>query len=288
MSAETQQASGRITQKTVIENGVRRVTEVLGIRKIRIPEAWRIANHNTAPDIYQVANEGSTVLNQAGEINEEIAKRYENWLRELDALFAQYERGPAPSVAGKGDLTDDKFTGGDGDMSFDDSALAEAVFRFINSRLEDLSRGAGGENEDVRAALWWWSNADGGVRIVAATTIRDAEALASVFRPGIGILGRVLVDGETENIADATLDSAWQSFANVPPRYRGMLCLPIVVHGRVAGVLAVDRARPEVFSDESLRFAHQIVSLVKLAALHTAAHGNVLSLPLPESEVNAL
>ncbi len=243
------------------------------------------------------ADEASTLLTQAGDTNEEAAKLYESWLRELDALFDQYERGPGrPETSalsgdsaepGRDGQADRTIIAGPADGTLDEAAHARAVFRFINTRLEDLSRWVGGENEEVRAALWWWSDGDGGARIVAAPRIRDPETLAYVFRPGIGILGRVLVDSQAENIADATLDREWQRIAKSPPRYHGLLCLPIVVRGRVAGVLTVDRAKPEAFTDESVLFARQIVALVKLAALHTTARGNVFSLPLPESEVSA-
>ncbi len=159
-----------------------------------------------------------------------------------------------------------------------------AVFRFINTRLEDLSRWVGGENEEVRAALWWWSAVDGGARIVAAPRIKDAETLAYVFRPGAGILGRVLLDGQPQNLPDAALDPAWQRIAGGTPRYHGLLCLPIGGRGRVAGVLTVDRSRPQTFSGDSIRFARLVVALVKLAALQTTARGNVFSLPLPSGE----
>ncbi len=210
------------------------------------------------------ADEASTLATSAGDTAEEAAKLYESWLRELEALFEALERVP-----------------------FEKSAYVRAVFRFINTRLEDLSRWVGGENEEVRAALWWWSEADGGARVVAAPRIKDAATLAYVFAPGVGILGRVLVDGQVENLPDATLDVAWQRIASDPPRYHGLLCLPILVRGRVAGVLTVDRVKPEAFADDSIRFARQIVALVKLAALHTTARGNVFSLPLPQDEVGA-
>lgn len=208
----------------------------------------------------EAAKEASTLLTRAGDTTEEAAKLYERWLGELDALFESLERVP-----------------------FERAAYVRAVFRFINTRLEDLSTWVGGENEEVRAALWWWSDADGGARVVAAPRIRDAETLAYIFRPGIGILGRVLADAQTVNVADATLDVAWQRIATAPPHYHGLLCLPIVVRGRVAGVLTVDRVTAEAFADDSVRFARQIVALIKLAALHTTSRGNVFSLPLPRA-----
>ena len=214
--------------------------------------------------VVKAADEASALAAGAGDTAEEAAKLYESWLRELDALFDGLERVP-----------------------FDRGAYVRAVFRFINTRLEDISTWVGAESEEVRAALWWWSDADGGARIVAAPRIGDAETLGYVFRPGVGILGRVLIDGEPENLSDASLDIAWQRIAKSAPRYRGLLCLPIVVRGRVAGVLTVDRARPESFADDSIRFARQIAQLIKLAALHTTARGNVFSLPLPQDEVRA-
>jgi hypothetical protein len=212
----------------------------------------------------KAADEATALATGAGDTAEEAAKLYESWLRELDALFDGLERVP-----------------------FDRGAYVRAVFRFINTRLEDLSTWVGAAFEEVRAALWWWSDADGGARIVAAPRIHDSETLGYVFRPGVGILGRVLVDGEAENLADASLDIAWQRIAKSAPRYHGLLCLPIVVRGRVAGVLTVDRTRPEAFADDSVRFARQIVALIKLAALHTTARANVFSLPLPQDEVRA-
>ena len=214
--------------------------------------------------VVAVADAASALATGAGDTAQEAAKLYESWLRELDALFEGLERVP-----------------------FDRGAYVRAVFRFINTRLEDLSTWVGGENEEVRAALWWWSDADGGARVVAAPRIGDGETLGYVFKPGVGILGRVLVDGEPENLPDASLDIAWQRIATTAPRYHGLLCLPIVVRGRVAGVLTVDRARAEKFTDDSVRFARQIVGLIKLAALHTTARGNVFSLPLPQDEVRA-
>ena len=121
----------------------------------------------------------------------------------------------------------------------------------------------------------------GGVCIVAAPRIGDKETLEHVFRPGEGILGRVLLDGEIANVADAPSELDWQRVAVTAPHYRGLLCVPIVVHGRVAGVLTVDRVKPERFSDDSVRFVRQVVALVKLATLHVAAPSDVFSLPLP-------
>jgi len=213
----------------------------------------------------RAADAASSLATRAGDNAEEASKLFESWLRELEGLFASLAT-TAP----------------------DRATYARAIFRFINTRLEDISTWVGGEDEEVRAALWWWSDPDGGACIVAAPRISDRETLEHVFRPGRGILGRVLLDGEIANVADAPTEADWQRIAVTAPHYRGLLCLPIVVRGRVAGVLSVDRVRAEAFSDDSVRFARQVAELIKLASLHAAVPSDVFSLPFPaESEPDA-
>jgi hypothetical protein len=206
------------------------------------------------------ADAASTLATRAGDTAEGAAKLVESWLRELESLFATLE-ATAP----------------------DRATYARAIFRFINTRLEDISTWAGGQDEEVRATLWWWSDLDRGACIVAAPRISDKETLEHVFHPGEGILGRVLLDGEVANLADAPADVVGHRVATTAPHYRGLLCVPIFVRGRVAGVLSVDRVNAEIFSDDSVRFVRQIVALVKLAALHSAVPSDVFSLPLPPS-----
>lgn len=220
---------------------------------------------NALQQAVEVASAASTLAVRAGDTAEEASKLFESWLRELDVLLGTLAATQP-----------------------DRATYARAVFRFINTRLEDISTWVGGENEEVRAALWWWSGADGGACIVAAPRISDRETLEHVFTPGRGILGRVLLDGEPQNLADAPVELDWQRIAKSAPRYRGLLCLPIVVRGRVAGVLTVDRIKAERFSDDSVRFARQVATLIKLAALHPAVMpSDVFSLPLPRELAEA-
>ncbi len=204
------------------------------------------------------ADAASMLATRAGDTAEEASKLVESWLRELEGLFATLE-ATAP----------------------DRATYGRAIFRYINTRLEDISTWVGGEAEEVRATLWWWSEPDRGACIVAAPRISDVETLEHVFHPGEGILGRVLLDGEIANVADAPAELDWQRIAESAPHYRGLLCVPVFVRGRVAGVLSVDRIKPQRFSDDSVRFVRQVVALVKLAALHAAVPSDVFSLPLP-------
>ncbi len=221
-------------------------------------EAVEVSINAQLRQAVEAAGEASTLATNAGETAGEAAKLYERWLRELETLFAFLETGQP-----------------------DRDAYARAIFRFINTRVEDISTWAGGQDEEVRAALWWWSDADGGASIVAAPRIADRATLEHVFHPGEGILGRVLADGEPVNVADAPEEVEWVRITPGRQRYRGLLCLPIVAGGRVAGVLSVDRAKAEPFSEEAVRFVRQVASLIKLAAFHAAVPSEVFSLPLP-------
>jgi len=203
----------------------------------------------TARESASLATEAAATAARAGAL-------YAAWLAELEALDAL-------------DALDD---GGD------PLPLGLATFRFINTRLEDLSRWVGGDEEDVRAALWW-CEPGGGARIVAAPRIRDPETLGYVFSPRVGILGRVLATGEPVELADATRDPEWRRIATAPPRYHGLLCLPISAEGRVIGVLSVDRERAERFGAESIRFAELVRSVIVLAARRS--RGAAVSLPWP-------
>ena len=209
----------------------------------------------------RAAGAASSLAARAGDSAQEASKLFESWLRELETLFTSLET-TAP----------------------DRATYARAIFRFINTRLEDISEWVGDANEEVRAALWWWSDPDGGACIVAAPRISDRETLEHVFRPGEGILGRVLLDGEPANVADAPAEPDFARIAQTAPHYRGLLCLPIVVRGRVSGVLTVDRIKAEPFGEDSVRFARQVAELVKLAALHGAVPSDVFSLPFPEAD----
>jgi len=199
----------------------------------------------TARESASLASEAAATAARAGDL-------YAAWLAELEALDAL-------------------------DVGGDPMPLGFATFRFINTRLEDLSRWVGGDEEDVRAALWWCDG--GGARIVAAPRIRDPETLGYVFTPGIGILGRVLFTGEPVELADATRDPDWRRIATTPPKYHGLICLPISAQGRVIGVLSVDRERAERFGAESIRFAELVRSVIALAARRT--RGAAISLPWP-------
>jgi hypothetical protein len=217
---------------------------------------------NEFREVVAAADAASSLATRAGDTAEEASKLVESWLRELDSLFATLE-ATAP----------------------DRGTYARAIFRYINTRLEDISTWVGGENEEVRATLWWWSEPERGACIVAAPRIGDKETLEHVFHPGEGILGRVLLDGEIANVADAPAELDWQRIAVTAPRYRGLLCVPVFVRGRVAGVVTVDRVNVERFGDDSVRFVRQIAALVKLAALHAAVPSDVFSLPLPPAIV---
>ena len=213
---------------------------------------------NDFKTVRDAADDASSLAARAGDTAEEASKLVESWLVELDALFASLA-ATAP----------------------DRETYARAIFRYINTRLEDISTWVGGQNEEVRATLWWWSEPDRGACIVAAPRIGDKETLEHVFHPGEGILGRVLLDGQTANVADAPAELDWQRIAVTAPHYRGLLCVPVFVRGRVAGVVTVDRVDAVRFSDDSVRFVRQVAALVKLAALHTAVPSDVFSLPLP-------
>lgn len=203
------------------------------------------------------ADAASEVALRASETASAEAHVFETWLRELEAL--------------RTDLA--------GDITAEDAL--RAILRFINTRLEDIPGWVAEADEEVRAALWWWSREDAGARIVAAPRITDAETLAHVFHPGEGILGRILVDGEAVNLADAPAQSGWIRIAREPPRYHGLLCLPIVANGRITGILSVDRVRPEKFRPESIGFVRRAATIVKLAALHWPASDAGVSSPLP-------
>lgn len=209
-------------------------------------------------DLERAVRAASSLATRAGDTAEEASKLFESWLRELDALFTSLEAS-AP----------------------DRATYARAIFRFVNTRLEDISTWVGDEGEEVRAALWWWSEPDAGACIVAAPRISDRETFEHVFKPGQGILGRVLLDAETANVADAPAETDWQRIAETAPRYRGLLCVPIIVRGRVAGVLSVDRVKAEAFGEDSVRFARQVAELIKLASLHPGVPSDVFSLPFP-------
>lgn len=94
-------------------------------------------------------------------------------------------------------------------------------------------------------------------------------------------MGGVLVDGELVNLANAPASSNWVRIAASPPRYSGLLCVPIVANGRVTGVLTVDRVRPEKFRDESIAFVRRVATAIKLAALHWPASDAGFDSPLP-------
>ncbi|MBD5657736.1 MAG: GAF domain-containing protein [Candidatus Eremiobacteraeota bacterium] len=213
---------------------------------------------NEFKEVVAAADAASSLATRAGDTAEGASRLVETWLRELDALFASLE-ATAP----------------------DRATYARAIFRYVNTRLEDISTWVGGKGEDVRAMLWWWSEPDRGACIVAAPRVGDQETLEHVFHPGEGILGRVLLDGDIANVADAPAELEWQRIALSAPRYHGLLCVPVFVRGRVAGVLTVDRVNAQRFGDDSVRFVRQVVALIKMAAIHTAVPSDVFSLPLP-------
>ncbi len=227
-----------------------------------IPILGRSGVQLSVNELQRVATDATTVASQTGDTAEQAASLYERWLIELDTVLTMAERA-TPEEASR------------------------ALFRFINTRLEDVAAWVGGADEETRAALWWWSAVDGGACIVAAPSISDRETLEYLFRPGEGLLGRVLLDGEPINIADAQAEAQWEHIAATAPRYHGLLCLPIVVRGRVAGVLTVDRVATEKFSSASVRFARQVATLIRVAAQHPSARGDLVALMRPIDTVLA-
>ena len=234
---------------------------VIALRRIdrltaSIPLPGRTGVQVSINELQRVASDASQLARRTSDTADEAAKLFDRWLGELGTLAV-------------------------GDEHATSEEAAHRFFRFINTRLEDLTNWVGAANEEIRATLWWWSDADGGACIVAAPRISDRETLEHVFRPGEGILGRVLVDGADVNLADAPAEPGWERVAATAPHYRGLLCLPIVLRGRVSGVLTVDRTAVEAFSEASVAFARQVASLIRIAAQLPAAREDLVSLLSP-------
>jgi hypothetical protein len=221
-----------------------------------IPLPGRSGVQVSINELERAAADASALAVRASDTAGEASKLYEHWLAELAVLGAASDHA-------------------------DTAESASRLFRFINTRLEDLSTWVGHADEEVRASLWWWSEADGGACIVAAPRISDRDTLEHVFRPGVGLLGGVLVNGAEVNVDDAPAEPGWQRVAGREPEYHGLLCVPIVLGGRVAGGLTVDRTARERFSEASVLFARQVAALIRVAAQLPGMRDDLVSLLLP-------
>lgn len=91
------------------------------------------------------------------------------------------------------------------------------------------------------------------------------------LRPGEGVLGWVVQNGRGAHVRDAKQDERFKIAEDQGFSVRSLLAVPLVVEGKVQGVLAMSAASPQAFSpdDEILAqlLGNWILPFLKLARL---------------------
>lgn len=131
-----------------------------------------------------------------------------------------------------------------------DEMAVQAVARFCRERLADVTKMVGGENEKIRASVWWLSQRENGLIFLLSDQIKDMETQGFVFHSGQGILGQAFAESRVWNVADAPAEPGYIKIRQEPPEYRGLLCAPIYFGGHeIIGMVSLDRERAESFDD---------------------------------------
>lgn len=104
-----------------------------------------------------------------------------------------------------------------------------------------------------------------------ARTFEGADIPIPASRLSQGLAGKVLTDGNPVLSVDAGRDMRFEGMKSVEDlRLRSVMCLPIVLQGRIEGVLYVDnRLQAGAFTKEDLELAELFADQASIAILNT-------------------
>jgi GAF domain-containing protein len=147
-----------------------------------------------------------------------------------------------------------------------DEDAIRAVIRYCRERMADVREMIGDDDEAVRLSVWWYSEAKEGLVLIASDDIHDDETKAFVFHRGEGILGQAFAEGRYWNLKDALAEPGYVKIRTVPPKYRGLLCMPIHFGGNdLIGMVSVDRTKAETFDDGDVAIVQALSDILAFA-----------------------
>lgn len=116
------------------------------------------------------------------------------------------------------------------------------------------------------AALFWVNRATESVELRASSNAQGRRLIPAGYQLpiGQGLVGSVASDGDVRLVRDVTADSVYVSHPNLPDT-RSELAVPIALQGEVVGVLDVQSARADAFSDEDRTVLLALVGQLSLA-----------------------
>lgn len=104
------------------------------------------------------------------------------------------------------------------------------------------------------------------VQLKASTGPLNQLANGITFKTGDGVIGQVVKYGESIIVNDIETDERFNKQQFLWYRGKTMLCVPIKVQGRVAGIISVNSKKSgEVYTDCDVRFLETIASYTSIA-----------------------
>jgi len=144
----------------------------------------------------------------------------------------------------------------------------ELVTQFLQLRAYEALEWLGADHELRRLSIWLFDADSRQLSFFFSNEITDPETRSFAFPIGVGVAGSAYRDHRIWSERDATALPVYVAIRATPPRYRGLLCVPIDFGETRLGVLCVDRQAIAYFEkrDENVIRA--------LASIFGAALGN--------------
>ena len=111
------------------------------------------------------------------------------------------------------------------------------------------------------------------IRVVAGRSVSQQPGKPEdlpKFKVGEGVAGRVAVTGKPEWINDTIDDPRWHNIPGKVSKIRSVMAVPMVVKGRVTGVLNVTYSEPHEFTEEEVAIL-QVIAVPSAYAIQNAS-----------------
>jgi GAF domain-containing protein len=134
------------------------------------------------------------------------------------------------------------------------------ITNFMQLRAFEALEWLGLDDERRRLSVWLFDAPNDELFFFFSNEIGDAETVNFTFPVGIGILGCAFREHRVWNERDAAALPVYVSIRRTPPRYHGILCVPIDFGLTRLGVLCVDREKDDYFEDRDVNVMRALAS----------------------------
>lgn len=171
---------------------------------------------------------------------DELSDVMQNWSTALERFLAFLETGEA-----------------------DRASVRAALVDFLRLRAFEAIEWVGSDKEERRLSLWIYDDKAKRLRFLHSNEITDADTLDATFELGEGLLGAAFIEDRVWNERVASEVPGYKVIRNQwPPKYNGLLLIPIHYGVRKIGMLSVDRTAPEYFPDTQVNLFKALAAIV--------------------------